>query len=364
MKNPLRIPFFIFLIIVMASCGGRVQTEAFVVHVSEASLPFIEDSGAGIVSAMKFENPDGLFFSWIMQLVKGPEQYYLLAQTGEGNQVFRYDHGGKFMGSIGGRGNGPGEYLLAVDIATDFENNRVYVLDSYRQILVYDQDGNFLHAIGQNVASSSFTMNRQGQFFLHTAVEGGYGISLLGPSGEKILEYPKKNVHRFPIEERNFQNQQHQIYFRESFSNTVLQTDESGMRPYVSFVWEEKGYLPEYDQLNIFEIYELFAVEGKFLLFLISIVGENNIYACFSDQKEGIFNHVFYDTHHDQVRGFRSRDQQGFTPALLLNEKEQPGFFIQGIFLKELFPEFVQKLEDAVDEDAVYLVFLEFLLKR
>ncbi len=126
-------------------------------------------------------------------------------------------------------------------------------------------------------------------------------------------------------------------------------------RPLVTFNWEGKSYLPEYDQLDLVGIYQTFAVEGKFLVFRSAIVGETKVYACFSNEKEGISSHVIYNIPENKVSGFRINNQQGLFFAMLMNEEQQPGFFTQGVFLKELLA-----TEDYdFEEEAMYLVFLE-----
>ena len=59
------------------------------------------------------------------------------------NSIFIFDKDGKFVRSIGSKGQGPGEYNNIRNLALDERNKRLFV-NSTRKIICYDLDGNFL----------------------------------------------------------------------------------------------------------------------------------------------------------------------------------------------------------------------------
>ena len=62
----------------------------------------------------------------------------------EPNQLLIFDIEGKFVCSIGSKGQGPGEYVSIKDFTFDEKNKIIYILNNGRQIIGYDLDGNFL----------------------------------------------------------------------------------------------------------------------------------------------------------------------------------------------------------------------------
>jgi hypothetical protein len=60
-----------------------------------------------------------------------------------GDEIFVFNKDGKFVHSIGSRGQGPGEYIGINSVALDEKNKRLFV-SSGRKIICYDLDGNFI----------------------------------------------------------------------------------------------------------------------------------------------------------------------------------------------------------------------------
>ena len=57
-----------------------------------------------------------------------------------------FTNDGKFIRKIGKEGNGPGEYVNLRDIAIDFDNGMIVLMDDFgRKILYFDLDGNYLY---------------------------------------------------------------------------------------------------------------------------------------------------------------------------------------------------------------------------
>lgn len=83
----------------------------------------------------------------------GRINYVHIAATGDifltdtmiSNAVLRFDRRGRFLGQLGKRGKGPGEYLMPKHVLT--VSNRIFVSDvGLRRVSVYDTSGAFLHS--------------------------------------------------------------------------------------------------------------------------------------------------------------------------------------------------------------------------
>lgn len=63
-----------------------------------------------------------------------------------GDVVKQFDRQGKYIGTVGAKGQGPGEYEIApYDIAVDEEAGRIYLLEfSTDKLLIYDLDGKYV----------------------------------------------------------------------------------------------------------------------------------------------------------------------------------------------------------------------------
>lgn len=63
----------------------------------------------------------------------------------DGNEVKQFDRSGKYLGKIGAKGNGPGEYYISpYDVAVDEAGGRIYLLAyNATKLLSYDLDGKF-----------------------------------------------------------------------------------------------------------------------------------------------------------------------------------------------------------------------------
>lgn|GEM_PF-6527580 len=77
------------------------------------------------------------FIIEISELIGSEGSLFILDRPN--NCVLKYSKSGEFIGKIGGKGKGPGEYTQIVDI--DVSNNKVYVLDfSGQKVLIYDAE--------------------------------------------------------------------------------------------------------------------------------------------------------------------------------------------------------------------------------
>ena len=62
-------------------------------------------------------------------------------------KILVFNKDGKFLRSIGSRGQGPGEYTMITNVALDEKNSRLFIVNSGpNNIICYNLDGKFLNA--------------------------------------------------------------------------------------------------------------------------------------------------------------------------------------------------------------------------
>jgi hypothetical protein len=81
------------------------------------------------------------------------------------NKGYRFDRSGKFVNSIGTRGQGPKEFIKPMKMEVDTLNRWVYFLDHGR-LVKYDYDGNHLETLKTTFGTNLLTLNIPGQFVL------------------------------------------------------------------------------------------------------------------------------------------------------------------------------------------------------
>ena len=119
----------------------------------DTSLPYIIDFEQCISSArnikiseladtielIELKTPEELPVSMIWNFI--PVEDFWFLHTSEG--IFKFTNKGEYITTIGKHGQGPGEYPVVFDISVD-KYHKEFVINSYRRLLFYDWDGNYL----------------------------------------------------------------------------------------------------------------------------------------------------------------------------------------------------------------------------
>ena len=103
------------------------------------SIPFsqIMDS----VSYLSLELPDSIVVGRIKDISFEDSMIVILDKYA--NNVIKISRDGKYIGQIGSKGNGPGEYISADALCTD--KSHVYIYDRMqRSVIRYDHNGNYI----------------------------------------------------------------------------------------------------------------------------------------------------------------------------------------------------------------------------
>ena len=105
--------------------------------------------------------------------IKMTDKYIFVAARDE---LLQYDRKGKFIQTIGSKGQGPGEFTSCTNIALDEENKRIFVKD-WSQVLVYSFDGNYL---------SKLEIPLEGMVDIAYANGSLYGLSMVSFTQEQL----------------------------------------------------------------------------------------------------------------------------------------------------------------------------------
>lgn len=122
---------------------------------------------------------------------------YILILDRKLQTVLLFDSIGKYLRKIGKKGQGPGEFGTAFNIAIDDNENRIYIYSTGDKIIEYDIYGNFVRDISTRGVKMHF-FRMVGDKILFTVAypltltSGGYTFGLMDSNG-KIL---KKKLYR------------------------------------------------------------------------------------------------------------------------------------------------------------------------
>lgn len=140
MKN---IYFLLIISLLIVSCGekksGELQEIPVDTGLASASLPL--SAFTDEITAIELELTDESLItpSQIIRVLFTEDQVIV----GERGKIFVFGRDGKFIRTIGSKGQGPGEFINIRNLALDEKNKRLFVISSPK-VICYDLDGNFL----------------------------------------------------------------------------------------------------------------------------------------------------------------------------------------------------------------------------
>ncbi len=103
---------------------------------------------SGLVDSLVYiplQTPDDLPVDVLLAVKMSPDEIFVMDRQ---QKLYRFDSHGRFLNLIGSRGEGPSEYVSAVDFEIDASQDVVYLFDIYRKkIKVYQMSGAFVQDI-------------------------------------------------------------------------------------------------------------------------------------------------------------------------------------------------------------------------
>jgi len=139
--------YFLFITIfpfVLLSCSKTKQVNLLEIPVDidqNSSFPLSEISENITKIDLEFSD-ESLINPDMIQRITVTENDIIIAEM---SKILIFNKDGKFVRSIGSRGQGPGEYNHIMSMAMDEKNKRLFIVSSGPwKIICYDMDGNFL----------------------------------------------------------------------------------------------------------------------------------------------------------------------------------------------------------------------------
>lgn len=142
----------LMLISLMGCNAAKANPEAEGAEEAEEGLPVINLSenvkevsalnlsdAAERVEIVKLETSDKVFLSNVEKVEITDDNIYV--STMRSVSVYRFTRDGKFLNTIGKRGQGPGEYITLVDFLIDNDTKEIYIETGSQGILVFDFEG-------------------------------------------------------------------------------------------------------------------------------------------------------------------------------------------------------------------------------
>lgn len=137
------------IVLTLCSCDKKQEVkniEAPVLSIKTEDKTIITDQAIlKDVRYIKLETKEDCLLEDIHKVIYHNNKLYILSSVGKGN-VFIFDNNGKFIDKIK-KGEGPEEIIYPTDITISSINNRLVILDFYRNIKEYDLNGKFIHKI-------------------------------------------------------------------------------------------------------------------------------------------------------------------------------------------------------------------------
>lgn len=178
---------------------------------------------------------------------------YVVHGTSDHGELLAFSSDGTFKGQIMQIGRGPNEAINIVDIASDFDEKLAILTNFGQQINIYSPSDNSIERtinlpstyVARNIEkldSSRYVLYKD----LSYSDEPEYKISIFneqsGQVEQNFLALNKKSTEYMSFIQRNnlFRHNDGNVYFYESFNDTVYRVTKNALEPFLTF---DKGRL-------------------------------------------------------------------------------------------------------------------------
>lgn len=311
----MRIKTILYTIFILAvSCTNNTQQlESGVIQVPinltspEKEMPlstFIDST-----TTIRLTLPDSLFFGTVSRIYFTDSDIFAI--DSKQGCVFRFNHAGEYINTIGQRGGGPGEY---VNLSSCFLGDSCLFIDDLftRKIFSYKYDGSFLknisfpfHLIYDDIISLSDSTFLCYQLFCPTESEER-GVWIMNDKGEKIKTLlSEKEIYPYysSMFSRIYSTKNGKIHFFNPSKGDFYSYDKQKqqivktyhLHPDIKTISEYMGYKNGLD------------VKEKNACCEMAIQSDNYLYTfwvIYSDSPIGKTVHALYDLHTHEIKSF------------------------------------------------------------
>ena len=95
------------------------------------------------VEYVRLETSDDVLLDGYANLYLSVTDRFIVTSNQEEGRIFIFDRQGKHLHNFNRKGNGPGEFLIAVKVRVDDKAEEIFVLDFHNKVFVYTLDGKF-----------------------------------------------------------------------------------------------------------------------------------------------------------------------------------------------------------------------------
>ena len=145
-------------------------------------------------------------------------------------KIYRFDRNGKFLNSIGKKGQGPGEYVSIYSIYVDESTRECFLLDTFSgNVLVYDYDGTYKRKIHVPVAPCRMTKIGNNYVMIQYLLDvSTREMVLVAPDGKLLKEYSRNDGKKygFSIYIPFLFNSNDVLYYKNHLSEYIYSIDE------------------------------------------------------------------------------------------------------------------------------------------
>ena len=235
---------------------------------------------------------------------------------------------GNFVRKLGKRGQGPGEYILALGIAVDEEREELYVYDNqYRNIFIYDFENNFrkqlpVNRYGKNIIrlGNGKIMLIRDMLFLDPKEDAFFEYQIIDLENETVL-YSRTHDTRYSNRNStwsSFWKHDNTLFYYEGMTDTIFNLQSNGEIESPRYI-VDKGKYKETSDDNYFRLSN-FVESSSYLFFNINSKG--------SPLRYGAYNKKTGETRINEFSKFFNNDiDGGFLWLFNLTKNGEEGFY-------------------------------------
>jgi|GEM_PF-5660923 len=230
--------------------------------------------------------------------IKQVEQVFLIdtfivVWDSKSNEVFTFNNKGKYLYSIGSKGQGPEQYGKIEDVYVDYINKTISILDNTKQTAIsYNIQGNFIKADKIPFFAYAFKPTKNGYWLLNYAQNKDRNILIYmdKETGNNSKGYLKSDFNLTLMNTNNFiEDSNGNTFFHFPNENTIYLLDEHSLQPYLHFDFG-KGANP-FKDINT-QAYQDFLKMNKYIGGINRVyIYKNHLFFSFS-KFNGINNNI------------------------------------------------------------------------
>ena len=268
------------------------------------------------------------------------------------NSLTVYYTDGRYYKKIGGKGQGPGEYIKIESVILNMSLKRIEIFDSEQQKIIYfNLEGEFLseHETPVNFFEFVYASKLKKYYFYSKFIPNKYGNNRLFMTDDKLniikgyLPFNKEMIGAQIISMDNFYINNDSIFFMESYSNKINYLSLDGLIPIKEIIFSENN--PPNDILiNSERRKHTIISEGDYAYVKKFMINNNYQYFRFPYRKGIIYHYLSYKNRPvNFISIFNEKEKFSFSEVLYIDEINNEVYF--EFDLSSLDPDVISQIE-------------------